>query len=208
MLHMKTLLASRTSNLAGMTKGMLLLFSISVHLSACKPDKEEVDQHNGSNQNEEELITTVRASFTQVGGGHTAEFSWVDIDGDGGNAPVITGDTVFVGTSYNATLLLLNESVSPADTVSSEVTDEAEAHQFFFSTTGGSLTWASYGDTDSNGLPIGLLSTWVAMGAGSGSITIILRHELNKSAAGVSNGDITNAGGETDIEVVIPYLVQ
>ncbi|MBK8226309.1 MAG: type 1 periplasmic binding fold superfamily protein [Flavobacteriales bacterium] len=192
-----------------MTRGALLLISISLLASACKPDEEEDPHNHGDHDhNEEELITTVRASFTQVGGGHSAEFSWIDIDGDGGNAPVITGDTLLVGTSYNAALLLLNESVSPADTVSNEVADEAEAHQFFFSTTGGSLTWASYGDTDANGLPIGLLSTWVAMGAGSGGITITLRHEPNKSAAGVSGGDITNAGGETDIEVEIPYVVQ
>jgi hypothetical protein len=205
---MKVRTITETVILNRMTKGILLLFSISMLASACRPEEEEDNQHNNANQNEEELITTVRTSFTQVGGGHSAEFSWVDIDGDGGSAPVITGDTLLVGTSYNATLLLLNESVSPADTVSNEVADESEAHQFFFSTTGGSLTWASYGDTDSNGLPVGLLSTWVAMGAGSGGITIILRHEPNKSAAGVSGGDITNAGGETDIEVVIPYVVQ
>ena len=37
---------------------------------------------------------------------------------------------------------------------------------------------------------------------GNGTITVILRHEPDKDASGVSNGDITNAGGETDIEVV------
>jgi len=186
-----------------------LLFTIVAMMgNGCKPEENKPPGSNNPPPTEEELITTVRASFTQVGGGHNAEFSWVDIDGDGGNAPVITGDTLLVGTSYNTTLLLLNESVSPADTVSNEVADEAAEHQFFFSTTGGSLTWASYGDTDPNGLPVGLLSTWVAMGAGSGGITVILRHEPNKSAAGVSGGDITNAGGETDIEVVIPYVVQ
>ncbi|HBK71516.1 MAG TPA: type 1 periplasmic binding fold superfamily protein, partial [Flavobacteriaceae bacterium] len=36
----------------------------------------------------------------------------------------------------------------------------------------------------------------------------ILRHEPNKSASGVSDGDITNAGGETDIEVIFNITVQ
>ena len=36
---------------------------------------------------------------------------------------------------------------------------------------------------------------------GHGQFTVTLRHEPDKSAQGVSAGDITNAGGETDIEV-------
>ena len=35
----------------------------------------------------------------------------------------------------------------------------------------------------------------------NGTITITLRHEPNKGGEGVSNGDITNAGGETDAQV-------
>jgi hypothetical protein len=31
---------------------------------------------------------------------------------------------------------------------------------------------------------------------------------LNKNAAGVSEGNITNAGGSTDIEVTFPVIVQ
>ena len=39
----------------------------------------------------------------------------------------------------------------------------------------------------------------------SATMTVILRHEPNKAGAGVSDGDITNAGGETDIEVTFPF---
>ena len=39
----------------------------------------------------------------------------------------------------------------------------------------------------------------------SASMTVILRHEPDKAGAGVSDGDITNAGGETDIEVTFPF---
>ena len=41
-----------------------------------------------------------------------------------------------------------------------------------------------------------------------GSITVILKHKPMKTAANVSNGDISNAGGETDIEVTFPIDVQ
>ena len=43
---------------------------------------------------------------------------------------------------------------------------------------------------------------------GSGTITVTLRHEPNKDAAGVSSGDIANAGGETDIEVTFNVEIQ
>ena len=41
----------------------------------------------------------------------------------------------------------------------------------------------------------------------TGNLTIILRHDLDKNGAGVSSGNIANAGGETDIEVVFPIQV-
>jgi len=194
-----------TINSKLLTLSLLAVFA----LSACKKDKEEDDHDHGHghDHNEEELITTVRASFTHSVTNDVVEFSWVDTDGDGGNAPVITGGDLQAGSTYAVSLLLLNESVSPADTVSNEVADEAAEHQFFFSTTGGSLTWGSYADADPNGLPLGLATVWSTAAAGSGNLTIILRHEPNKGAAGVSAGDITNAGGATDIEVAIPYTV-
>ena len=36
---------------------------------------------------------------------------------------------------------------------------------------------------------------------------MILKHEPNKSAAGVAGGDVTNAGGETDAEMEFPITV-
>ena len=61
---------------------------------------------------------------------------------------------------------------------------------------------------DANGNPIGLLTTVTTEEPGNGTITVILRHEPDKFALGVSNGDITNAGGETDIEVVFNVEVK
>lgn len=188
------------------TRKLALALSVLLAIAACKPEKPE-SPANTPPPNEEELITSVRAYFTHSITHEVVEFSWVDADGDGGNAPVITGGELQPGATYAVSLLLLNETESPADTISNEVAAEAEEHQFFFSTTGGSLTWVSYGDADPNGLPVGLVTEWSTSVAGAGDLTIILRHEPNKSAAGVSGGDITNAGGETDIEVVIPYAV-
>lgn len=157
--------------------------------------------------NEEEVITTLRYTLTPNGGGSTVVLSFKDLDGDGGNAPVITGDTLMAGKTYTGTLELLNETVTPADTITQEIKDEDEEHQFFFKSTVSNLTVA-YSDSDSNGKPVGLSSTLTTGSASTGNLTITLRHEPNKSAIGVSGGDITNAGGETDIEITFPVIVQ
>ncbi|MBK6497527.1 MAG: hypothetical protein IPG00_04890 [Saprospiraceae bacterium] len=49
--------------------------------------------------------------------------------------------------------------------------------------------------------PIGLQTQVSSTLVGSGQINIVLRHEPNKKAQGVSDGLITNAGGDTDIDV-------
>lgn len=192
---------TKLSILATIAGSMLLLGS-------CKKDKEDPATPPVP-VNEEELITTLRLYMWPSTGGDTAIFSFVDLDGDGGNVPVITGDTLMMNTMYWSSIVLLNETVSPVDSISNEVAEEAEEHQFFYATTGGSLSWSAYMDADLNGNPIGLSATWSTTGTpGSGDLSVTLRHEPNKSASGVSNGDITNAGGETDIEVSIPYVVQ
>ena len=101
----------------------------------------------------------------------------------------------------------MNELDTPVEVITEEVAEEDEDHQFFFQSTISDLT-ITYDDQDADGNPLGLNSTLTTGAATEGSITIILRHEPDKFAAGVSDGEITNAGGETDIEVTIPVSVQ
>lgn len=167
---------------------------------ACEKDEPEIP-------NEEELITTVTYTLTPDGGGTPVVLSFQDLDGDGGNAPVITGGTLAANATYTGSLELLNEEESPAEDITEEIEEEDAEHQFFFSTTVSGLT-ISYNDVDGDGNPVGLATTLATADAGSGSITIILRHEPDKSASGVANGVIDNAGGETDIEVTFDVEVK
>ena len=66
----------------------------------------------------------------------------------------------------------------------------------------------SYSDADANNLPIGIQNKVQTGAASEGTFTITLRHEPAKPAEGVSDGDITNAGGETDVEVTLPISIQ
>lgn len=171
-----------------------------VLISSCKKEDPIIP-------NEEEVITTLKYTLTPVGGGTAVTMTFQDLDGDGGNAPTITGGILVANTTYNGSLELLNETKTPADDITAEIQAEGDEHQFFFSSTVAGLGLA-YNDQDGNGNPIGLKSTVTTTTAGYGQVKITLRHEPNKTAAGVASGDITNAGGETDIEVTFDVDVQ
>jgi len=66
----------------------------------------------------------------------------------------------------------------------------------------------TYGDQDGNGNPIGVIGTVETGSASTGNLSVVLVHEPNKSASGVSDGDITNAGGEEDVRVTFMVTVQ
>lgn len=184
-------------------KKISILFLSTLIFTACSNDDD-----NPTPVNEEEVITTLTATLTPVGGGTTITLQTRDLDGDGPNPPVVSvSSSLAIGTTYNGSLELLNETVTPAELINEEIEEEAEEHQFFFESTNNISTFA-YADVDGNGNPIGLEFTLTTGTAGTGSVTITLRHEPNKSAAGVSTGEIANAGGETDIEATFTVTVQ
>lgn len=151
--------------------------------------------------NEEELITTMIYTLLPPDGGPARVLKFEDPDGDGGEDPVFTVDDLDAGFTYTGSIVLLNEIDTPADTVSNEVWDEATQHQFFFTAAGGLDLSVAYSDADADGLPVGLSNILTTGDASSGTLKITLRHQPDKSGEGVSDGDVTNAGGETDIEV-------
>jgi hypothetical protein len=157
--------------------------------------------------NEEEVITTLHYNLSPIGGGTPVLLTFQDLDGDGGNAPTITSGTLELNKTYTGTIVLLNETINPVDSISLEVAEEDADHQFFFESTVGGLS-VQYTDMDDDGNPLGLSNTLTTTTAGSGTLKITLRHEPNKFSTGVSAGDISNAGGETDIEVSFNIDVQ
>ncbi len=171
-----------------------------VSLTSCEKDDPDIP-------NEEELITTLIYTLTPDGGGTAIEFRFTDLDGDGGDAPIISNGTLAANTTYSGAVTLLNEAETPAENITEEVEEEDEEHQLFFTIISANATVA-YADADADGNPVGLATTVTTTGASTGTLTITLRHEPNKDGANVSSGDITNAGGETDIEVTFDVTVQ
>lgn len=186
-----------------MRKIFLSILPISIlALTSC--EKETVEP---TVPNEEEVITTLILDLENHNNQKKHRFIFQDLDGDGGNAPQITLDTLETNTTYQANIILLNETETPADSISNEVLEEGDHHQFFFKSTDNKIT-VEYADKDEDNFPIGLKNTLKTTETGKFNLNISLKHKPIKTAAGVKDGDPTNAGGETDIEVnfEIPVL--
>ena len=181
-------------------KLLAILFISALTITSCSDDHPD-------HQHEEEVITTMKVVLTPTSG-TAVTLESKDLDGDGPKPPVITPGTLAANTTYNGVITLLNETKTPAENVTEEVEEEAKEHQFFFKATNLNSTFSYAGKNDADGNPVGIEFSLTTGAAGTGSYTITLRHEPNKSAAGVKQGDITNAGGETDIEVVFPITIQ
>jgi len=180
--------------------GKVLLFSALIAIAGCKKDDDKPDDHD-HDHNEEEVITSLVLTFTEVGSQLPAsfEFAFRDPDGAGGNSPT-QFDTITLpaGTEWTCVLTVLNESTNPATDMTEEIHHEADEHLFCFEPQGANVAVVI---TDSDGaLPLGLESTWTLGAAGSGNITVKLKHQ-----PGVKNGEC--APGETDIEVVFPMTI-
>lgn len=159
--------------------------------------------------NEQEAISTIRATFTPVGGGATITLTSRDLDGDGPNPPVNTISGPFAaGVTYSGSVQFQNELAGTIEDVTLEIEEEGDHHQLFFVQTGGNLGTFTYNDADEDGKPIGLSFIYnAAAAATAGQLQMVLIHHPNKDAAGVAQGDITNAGGSTDAEVTFSVSV-
>lgn len=177
-------------------KFLYLLTLVLFVLASCNDD-EPVEP-----ENEEEVITDMVVTLTSFGG-DVQTLTFTDPDGDGGNAPTITGATLKANETYVGILTLTGAD----EDITAEVLEEDDEHQFFFETTDLNLT-VQYNDQDADGNPLGQAVTVNTGDASMGSLKVTLVHEPVKDASGVSDGDITNAQGEIDIEVSFPVEVQ
>jgi hypothetical protein len=186
----------------------------------------DVDDHDHGDDNE--VITTVELTFTAPGGDPVVTATWADPENDG--SPVID-DIVLPGPTdppavWALSVRFLNELESPAEDLTSEVADEGEAHQVFFTGSAvegpavdgnaGAPLLHAYDDADANGAPIGLDNTVRVQAEGTGELIVTLRHmpeeggtpvKTSTSAADVAEGGFAAIGGDNDAEVTFPVEV-
>lgn len=169
----------------------LALLSFTV-LTSCDDDNEP------EAENEAEQITQLTLTFTN--GTNTVVGTYLDADGDGPNSGVFTPATIQLNanTTYTLAVALTNTLETPAEDITTEVKEEGDEHQLFYSFTGGVFTNTSttYTDTDANNLPIGITTSWTtgATASTTGDLTVTLKHQ-----PGVKTATSTINDGETDI---------
>lgn len=179
-------------------KLLALLFVSSLAIVSCSSDDDGDHDHD----HEEELITTVTYELTN--GTDVVTLKFQDIDGDGSAAPTYTvSGPLAANTTYSGIIELLNETESPAEDITLEVEEEGDDHEFFITSSISDIV-VSKTDTDEDGNPIGIETTLETGNAGTGTLTIILKHEPTKPNDGTSIG----AGGSTDVEVSFSIEVQ
>lgn len=177
-------------------KTILALSLMATVMTSCSSDDDTPEVVN-----EEEIITTMTVTLTSADG--TAILQSQDLDGDGPNAPVITADNLTANTTYAGSIELLNETETPAEDITEEVAEEADEHQFFFGLSG-AIAEVTYSDEDGDGNPIGLEFELTTGDAGTGTVTITLRHEPTKP----NDGTLADAGGETDITQTFDVVIE
>lgn len=146
----------------------------------------------------EEPITSLTYILTPDSG-TTVVLQYLDRDGEGGRPAIINSGTLQANTSYNGEIRLNTLGKHMIDT--SSVAEKPEMHQIFFLPQNGLQLTTEYADRDANGNPVGFKTIVNTGSASEGTLTIIIKHNPNKSAPGVADGDLTNAGGSTDAEV-------
>lgn len=172
---------------------------------------------------EQELITTVIATFTPEAG-EPLTFTWTDPENDGD--PEIDEIVLLASEVYTLDLRFVNDASTVPEEITEEVEEESAFHQIFLlgdaidsaaSPSDAAIVSFSYGDTDSNGDPLGLHHTLDGLSVGEGTLDVVLRHlplegevavKTSELAQSVSDGGLTSIGGDTDIYVSFPISIQ
>jgi len=167
---------------------LFLLCGIFSFLS-CNGNDEDTD----GEQSDHEYIQGLTISLTPSSGGQPFIMTYLDSDGPGNIAPVVSAELLPIQTSYTATVQITDEN---GDVINYDKDDT----QIFFAVSSGLDLTIEYSDTDSNGYAVGFQNQ-VTSGnlPTSGVIDIVVKTEVDKPNAGVA----TNANGDTELEFTI-----
>ena len=179
-----------------------------IFISSCSEDDAAPAE-----ENEEEVITDVKLIFTNSSNASDiVEARAQDPDGTGVKELQILDSIILSSnTTYNLTFEIMNNLETPGEDIGAEILEEGAEHQIFFSFTDGAFTNptgngnidnasgpVNYNDTDANGNPLGLSTSWIAGDAlSSGSFTVRLQHQPD-----VKTSTSTANTGDTDFELV------
>lgn len=154
---------------------------------------------------QEQITTVILTGYDVQSPANKFSFKWEDLDGDGGAVPTIDTLLLDTGKTYSCELILLNKFANPVDTVSYEIMEEKDIHQFFYypSATLSNKVSINRTDFDNNQLPVGLKFDLLTRNSFSfttpetGLLRIVLSHYdgIQKT---------TNPSPESDLDIEFP----
>ena len=184
-------------------------------ISACSKDEDPEPA------NEEEVITLVTLEVTKVGSSETITYNFEveghahddededdDDDHDGHEGEHIEIE-LEPNSSYNVSMLIYNDTdPNNVENITLEVIEEADEHQIFYAITdelsGFSIASGSNDNSDSDGNPLFLKTTWTTTGETSGDVVSYLIHEPTSKTGSTRN----DFGGATDFEIEFEVHVE
>jgi len=184
-----------------MKKIALSVLMAGVLITSCKKDKPE-------EPNDNEVITTMKLTFVPVGGGTTLTYLFDDPDGPGGAAPTQQEIVLATTKTYNVTVQLLDKTKTPVADVTLEVQSEPTAHRFYYEPTAPSNIAVSGLDNDTNGVPLGITSTWATGAVATGKLKVTLRHYPGTPPNKAIGDLVSSSKSSTDIEVEFNTKIQ
>ena len=194
-----------------LTRLPIYLFAIlAMGFASCESDDPE-------EENDGEVITDVTLNFQELNAsgapiGLVTSFKASDPEGiEVGSSPTIQNVTLTKGKTYRMTIVVSNE-IEKED-ITKEILEEADEHQFFFLGTAvtGNIITVTYNDP--SGKLIGLQNRAVVSsspGTNNAQLRVVLRHDLDKNFPGATNPNFANfvqAGGETDLDITFPVII-
>lgn len=178
--------------------GSLLAAGLVLFLSQCKKADDPIDQ------DENELITTVKLTFLEEGTTTETTFVWSDLDGEGGNAPTKFDEIKLKANSkYTMAVEVLDESKNPIEDITEEIEEKAEEHLFVFTPNPTGLLTYQYMDLDARNFPIGLIGKVTTTAAGTGKLNVRLRHQPPVNGNPVKNGTVAPGSDDVNLDFVL-----
>jgi len=154
--------------------------------------------------NEEELITTVDLIFEDSLTSLRDTFSFNDLDGDGGNPPIIDTIRLSRGKVYSVSAEFKDASdPNDVEDITAEIKGEDDEHLICFEQTNISGLTIKRTDTDGT-YEVGLASRWetdFSATVSNGTLRLTLKHQPGSK-------DGSCAVGDTDVEIDFPIIIK
>jgi hypothetical protein len=203
--------------LNNLTKSGILLLLAALIFASCGTDSSPDDPPE---ENEEEVITDLTLIFTNVDNdSDVVTASAQDPDGEGvEELQVLDNIQLQSGVTYSLTYEIFNGLEDPPEDIGEEIEEEDDEHQFFFQFTenafsnpegNGNFDNAddpiNYNDSDDEGNPVGLETTWTTsdQNVDDGTFRVRLQHQPDIKSSSTTVND-----GDTDIDITFTLIIQ